>query len=291
MALTDYQYYRNEGNSPEDLNWGNYQYITLEEVINDFLLVYVGDDKIINKVDRNEVVFYAKRALQELHYDALKETRGIEFEVPSTLKWALPIDFVSETKIGFVGPSGKTHPIMPNRNIKIPTALLQDDSDDKMILFDNDGNALTGTSVTEYNYSTKATQVNPSEASPNDPGARFGLDASTANSNGTYVINKKEGYVFFSSDLTHKDVVIEYISDGMYDLADSEIKVHKLAEEYLYNALQARILKSKFGVQEYIVRRVEKQASASLRNTKIRLNSIKAHELTQVLRGRDKWIK
>jgi hypothetical protein len=290
MALTDYQYYRNEGNSPEDLNWGNYQYITMEEVINDFMIVYVGDDKIINKVDRNEVVFYAKRALQELHYDALKEVRGIEFEVPSTLRWALPIDFVSETKIGFVGPTGETFPIMPNKNIKIPTALLQDSSQDKLILFDNEGSALTGTSETEYNYTTKA-QSNPEEAMPQDPGSRFGLDPATANSNGTYVINKKEGSIFFSSDLTHKDVVIEYISDGMYDLADSEIKVHKLAEEYLYNSLQARILKSKFGVQEYIVKRVEKQASASLRNTKIRLNSIKAHELTQVLRGRDKWIK
>lgn len=291
MALTDYQYYRNEGNSPEDLNWGNYQYITMEEVINDFMLVYVGDDKIINKVDRNEVVFYAKRALQELHYDALKEIRGVEFEVPSTLRWALPIDFVSETKIGFVGPSGETYPIMPNRNIRIPTALLQDNSNDKLILFDNNGNALTGTSVTESNFSNDGKQVNQELASPQDPGQRFGLDGTTANSNGSYVIHKKEGFIFFSSDLTHKDVVIEYISDGMYDLADSEIKVHKLAEEYLYNALQARILKSKFGVQEYIVRRVEKQASASLRNTKIRLNSIKAHELTQVLRGRDKWIK
>lgn len=291
MALTDYQYYRNEGNTPEDANWGNYQYITMEEVINDFLLVYVGDDKIINKVDRNEVVFYAKRALQELHYDALKEVRGFEFEVPAGLKFALPIDFVSETKIGLVGPSGEAHPIMPNRHLRIPTAVLQDNSTDKLILFDNNGDALTGTSATEYNYKKSTSQSNYEAASPKDPGQRFGLDGTTANSNGTYVINKKEGYIFFSSDLAHKDVVIEYISDGMHDLGDSEIKVHKLAEEYLYNALQARILKSKFGVQEYIVRRVEKQASASLRNTKIRLNSIKAHELTQVLRGRDKWIK
>ena len=78
---------------------------------------------------------------------------------------------------------------------------------------------------------------------------------------------------------------------GVYGLSDSEIKVHKLAETFMYDYLQSTILKSKFGVQEYVVRRASKQSSASLRNAKIRLNSIKLNELTQILRGRDKWIK
>ena len=81
------------------------------------------------------------------------------------------------------------------------------------------------------------------------------------------------------------------MSDGLYSYADNEIKLHKLAETFMYDYLSATILKSKFGVQEFIVRRAQKQASASLRNAKIRLNSIKLGELTQLLKGRNKWIK
>lgn len=287
--LTHNQYYRNSEQSPEDLNWGSYQYVLLQDLINDFLLVYVGDDKVINKVDRNEVVFHAKRAIQELNYDALREVKGFEFEVPNTLKMALPHDYVTLVKVAYVGANGLSFPIMPNRHLSTPTAYLQDNTAAKNILFDNNGDALTGTPVSETSFKTKA--ENHPAPSTLDTGGRYGIDGSTANSNGTYVIDKNQGFIMFSSDLMKKDVVIEYLSDGMYDLADNEIKIHKLAENYIYDYLQSCILKSKVNVQEYIVRRAQKQASASLRNAKIRLNSIKLHELTQVLRGATKWVK
>jgi hypothetical protein len=117
------------------------------------------------------------------------------------------------------------------------------------------------------------------------------MDTASKNNNGSYVLDKNQGLILFSSDLTGKNILIEYVSDGMYGLADNEIKVHKLAETFMYDYIVSNILKQKFGVQEFIVRRAQKQALASLRNTKIRLNSIKLNELTQILRGRDKWIK
>ena len=38
--LTGYQYYENNGNIPEDANWGSYQYISLEDIVNNFMLIY-----------------------------------------------------------------------------------------------------------------------------------------------------------------------------------------------------------------------------------------------------------
>ena len=38
--ITDYQYYENGGNAPEDANWGSYQYVSLEDIVNNFLLMY-----------------------------------------------------------------------------------------------------------------------------------------------------------------------------------------------------------------------------------------------------------
>lgn len=287
--ITQNTYYHNDGNVPFDVNWGTYQYTLLKDIINNFMLNYVGDDKVINKIDRSEIIFHSKRALQELHYDVLREIVGFEIEVPDTLRIPLPHDFVSASKIAYVGNNGQLYPIVQNINSGTPISYLQDNSPRKNILMDHEDYSITATSITETNSRLKS--ENYPEANAFDIGKRFGLDTSTANSNGTYLINKDQGYVLFSSNLLDRNVVIEYVSDGMYDVSEDEIKIHKLAEDFMYKYLLSCVVKTKFNIQEYIVRRAQKEASASLRNTKIRLKSIKLSELTQVLRGRDKWIK
>ena len=287
--MDQYTYYQNDGISPGDANWGSYQYVLLKDVINNYLLMYVGDDKLINKVDRSEIIFHAKRGLQDLHYDALREIVGFEIEVPETLKVPLPHDFVSESRIAFVGEDGLFYPIPKNNHSGTPISYLQDNTANKNILFDFEDNALTGTSVTEDKLRGKSR--NHVAANEFDIGKRFGLDTATSNSNGSYVINKDQGFIMFSSNLIDKNIVIEYVSDGMYGLSEDEIKVHKLAETFMYDYLNSCVLKSKVGVAEYAVRRAMKQASASLKNARIRMRSINLSELTQILRGRDKWIK
>ena len=44
-------------------------------------------------------------------------------------------------------------------------------------------------------------------------------------------------------------------------------------------------------MQEYIVRRAQKDKSSLLRNAKIRLSNIHPGRLLMNLRGQDKWIK
>jgi hypothetical protein len=73
--INQQQYYTNNGNTPQDANWGSYQYISLEDIVNNFMLMYQGNNEIIGNITRYQVVFYAKRAIQELNYDALKETK------------------------------------------------------------------------------------------------------------------------------------------------------------------------------------------------------------------------
>lgn len=283
------EYYTNNEQIPTSENWGTYQYVLLQDIINNFLLTYVGDDKLINKAERNEVVFHAKRGLQELHYDALREIRGFEAELPDNLKMHLPHDFVSVVKVAYVGEDGLAHPIMENFNTSTPTSYLQDNTAQKNILFDHLDDALTGTPVIETNWSRRGGSVK--DPDPNLLGQRYGMDTAGASSNGGYRLDKNQGLILFSSDLSNKQIIIEYVSDGLYGLADSEIKIHKLAENFMYDYIVSCILKQKIGAADNVVRRAMKQASASLRNTKIRLNSIKLGELTQILRGRDKWIK
>ena len=64
---------------------GNYQFTSLNNIIDNFMMVYVGDGKIINKVSRIDVAFHAQRAIQELSYDTFKSTKSQEIEIPPSL--------------------------------------------------------------------------------------------------------------------------------------------------------------------------------------------------------------
>ena len=53
-------------------DFGDYQFTSLKDIINQFMLVYVGEHKIITKAKRMDVAFHAQRALAELSFDTLK---------------------------------------------------------------------------------------------------------------------------------------------------------------------------------------------------------------------------
>ena len=50
-------------------NYGSYEYISLHDVINNFIVAYIGKDKLIPDAKRTDVMFHAKRGLQEFSYD------------------------------------------------------------------------------------------------------------------------------------------------------------------------------------------------------------------------------
>jgi hypothetical protein len=122
-------------------------------------------------------------------------------------------------------------------------------------------------------------------------GSRFGLNTETANFNPTFKINKAGGVVSFSSDMADQLVVLEYVSDGMEGGEDVNVSLNKLFEDYIYAYIKYAILNSKFGVQEYVVRRAQKDKSSLLKNARIRLGNIHPGRLLMSMRGAQKWLK
>lgn len=286
MAITQQQYYEN------DANWGAGQYEKLENIINNFYAFYVGDDKLINTVKRYDVVFHAKRALQELHYDALKEIRAIEIEVPPQLQIVLPKDFVSLVRLSWVDSKGRFHPIAVNRDTAIGVAYLQNDDETYSYQFDAEGNIELGSTLTRQRALTvEPEQMDSASLVDEMYGGRFGMITDKSNINGTYNLNKALGKIELSTELTDKLVMIEYVTDGLSELDDTQIQVHKFAEQYVFKQIAYAILSTKFGVQEYIVRRFQKEASSALKNAKLRLNAINPFDLVKASKGRNKWIK
>ena len=120
-------------------------------------------------------------------------------------------------------------------------------------------------------------------------GQRYGLNPPTSQKNGWFTINEREGTFAFSSDLANKLIIIEYISDG--NAYDEDMKIPKMAEEALYAHVLYAVLSVSRGIQEYIVKRFQKERGAKLRNAKIRLSNLKSDQMIQVMRGKSKWLK
>ena len=456
LGLNSAQYYQgadgvqNNGVS----NYGNYQFISLEDIINQFIVGYVGEDKIINKVKRTDVAFHAQRALAELSFDTFKCTKSFELEVPATLTIPLPQDYVHYTKLSWIDSAGVKRIIYPTSKTSNPTAY-QQNSDGSLKFEENvwknpatdlyeeygitrsydsfgnpiasethnpadssfksktplpqftkeirvnvtgDSRTMAGNGNTSTNYiaygpgsgvqinfqethsdikvgmsvfgpgipinstvasvgnSTSAnyegtgiTITNPEYAADQlleiptnnaglpanaqqkntqiiivdmntqsdtwskykqkgllehsnynnfvhdtdrfdfNVGQRYGLDPQYAQANGSFYIDDNKGLIHFSSNISGKTIVLDYLSDSLG--TDSEMKVHKFAEQAMYMCIAYAILSTKINVQEYIVQRFRKERFASTRNAKLRLSSLKLEELTQILRARSKHIK
>ena len=304
--ISDYQYYENNGNAPQDANWGSYQYVSLFDIVNNFMLMYSGNHSLVNNEERYKVLFHAKRAIQELNYDAFKEIKVLELNVCDQLRFVLPHDYVNWVRISLY-KDGYLRPLTENIQTLSSNAYLQDN--DCNILFDQDGNILRPQNSTidfdRISGTKKSIYLNAGSQFDGEEGwcvdgcwyfnyaigARFGLNTETANFNPTFNIDKKAGVINFSSDMAGELCILEYISDGMEGGDNSLISVNKLFEKYVYAYIQSELLSSKLGVQEYVVMRARKEKSSLLRNAKIRMSNIHPGRLLMNLRGMDKMIK
>jgi len=442
-----------------DEDYGNYQFISLADLINQFIMAYVGEDKIISRARRTDITFHAMRAMQELSYDTFKSCKAFEYTVPPTLKMPMPQDFVNHVKVSWVDDAGIARPIYPALKTSNP-ASYQQNTDGSFKLetnsyirktaggFDPATNtytiqpsneyeeygitatgrtsskdgvgdiksnkllpkfaketrvAVTGDSRTLLNGNTTthyiaygpgsgmqvnffnsgldiqvgmtvygpgipknttvktvgdstsnnypgmgitmtnpeyeqwlldgSTGINPGRPIdtqitgeelifvdlnkqsdtwaaykthtsrsttqtyddyeddiywPNE-GTRYGIDPQHAQANGSYYIDVMAGYIYFSSNISGKNVILDYISDSLG--TDEEMIVHKLAEEAVYKYIAHAILASRANTPEYLVNRFKKEKFAAKRVAKLRLSNTKIEELSQILRGKSKQIK
>ncbi len=290
-------------------NYGSYSYITLDDVINNFEVAYVGAGKLVSSVKRTDLIFHAKRGLQEFSYDTLKSVKSAELTVPVSLTLALPQDYVNYVRASWIDEVGVKHIIYPTNNLTISPYYTQIQDSKGIPTQDNFGSDIEGTSITQERWHEGNAQDylvdNAGLSGINDfafnwnqngewigyrnYGELYGLDPQYSQMNGWFNLNEREGKMSFSSHLVNRLIVLEYISDGL--AYDTDTKIPKMAEEALYAHILHAVVSTRANQPEYVVQRLKKERSAKLRNTKIRLSNIKTDEITQVMRGKSKWIK
>jgi hypothetical protein len=287
-------------------NYNSYSYIKVEDLVNNFLVAYVGTGKLISSVKKTDVIFHAKRALQEFSYDTLRSIHSQELTIPHNLSVTLPQDYVNYVNVSWVDAVGVKHIIYPTTLTSNPYTKPIQDAEGTPTQ-SNEGANITGTSITEERWA----EQNPATINAiRDEitgrliadglwgiygdglmgyGQRYGMQPELAQVNGWFTINDRDGQMSFSSDLKDKIIILEYISDGLS--YDQQMRVPKMAEEAVYAYLMHAILASRINQPEHVVQRFRREKVAKLRNAKIRLSNIKSSEFIQIMRGKSKWLK
>jgi len=273
-------YYSNED------NFGDYAFVGIEDLVNNFEQNYTGDSTLLGYIPRSKIIYQVKQGIRQFTMDFLNEVRVVELELNDANNIILPPDYLNYVRISWVDQrTGRIRPMSQNRHTPLGTAYLQDNVGD--ILFDNDGEILEGTTAIEaINDNLPA---NPSDY-PNYPYGCFGIYSryqldpifnydTTINSNGTFNINDKR--IHFGADSESRIILLEYISDGL-QVAEDEMRLHKFAEIALYDYCQYNLGKNSIRLPDYEKRNLKKTYDTSSRNARLKLLKINPTEFIQM---------
>jgi len=90
-------------------------FISLNDIINNFIISYTGPGKLIPDLKRTEVIFHARRCLQEFAYETLKSQ--FVTQVPTLpSEYTLPNDFVAIISVVVDGVTFEESAVSPPDN-------------------------------------------------------------------------------------------------------------------------------------------------------------------------------
>lgn len=270
QQYTDFQYH----NNPQV--YGYYQYTSLEELVDNFMLSINDDDYHVN-TPKERILLQFMRGFRTIYTDIANEIKAVQLTLSDDLAVVLPQDFVQLVRLSWVDETGKLHLIAIDRRLNIAKSYLQDQNYN--LLFDSNGNILMG--------SGERPQIDDAEIN------RFEFympqaDLSEVYFNGRYNIDKENGFIYFSSDLAFKNIVLEYISDGLYfgdnNTTIADLKIHKFCEPAINNFVYYELIKNRRNVPAYEKQRARKEYFVELKNARMKLNALRYIDLIQVFK-------
>ena len=234
MAIqTPLEYYEDEN------SWGKYQYITLEEMVNDMLADSLDPDSYLSNTRRSQMVRQLKRGVRKVNNDTQKMFYVAQLTLGPDLYFALPQDYVDWVRVSVIDDQDKMQPLDINNKINTASGYLQNYQYE--LLFNNDGELLTTDMANAYQVPYIRHKVKDID------------DAKMLSKYGEFKVNDERGTIHFSSNLEDKDIVIEYLSDGqdLEKLKEKEIKVHKDLQDAIKWFAISEILSSRRSTNQY----------------------------------------
>jgi|TARA_R110000765_G_scaffold14411_1_gene42272 hypothetical protein len=281
---------------------GYYRRTNLNDIINNFIVAYIGDGKVLTKIPRYEVAFWAQRAVQEFSYDVFHSEKANEIQISSLRQMSLPSDYVNYINISWTDANGVQRTILPSTTTRANKGIAQDEN--YHYLYDQDGAIIYAEESETLQRWHNRENINIVENANNYYygnfdgnnfgyyGQRYGLTPEYQNINGTCIIDLNAGQVYFDGSIPQDTyVTFSYISDGLGENGDFDnVYVPKLAEDAVMSSILYNLSKLRpSGATAAAL--YKKEAYAKMRNAKIRISNMKIAEMTNIFRNKAKWIK
>ncbi len=275
-AITPFQYH-----SDESL-FGSGQYMTLKEIIDAMVLKSMDDDDYLKNTKRSQLIAHAKNGIKSLTADVASDILPFEITVPESLVVVVPQDYVAWVRVSvfvtdIVTGSKRLKELDRNQNISTAIAYLQDN--DAEILFDNDGGILTADANNAYGQPYKKYCFV-------DAGEQFNLDTSKLSEYGEFAIDERGGKMVFSSDLSGKDIVVEYVSNGLQALTynEQEITIHVYLEEALKSYIYYNCISGRRTVPANEKKRAKDELKGKIHKAKLLRMELDLTEVSRIMR-------
>ena len=289
-TIADYQIqihteegYDKEQDEVLDYYTNKYPHVDITQIVNGYMGAAMADPAIFNLTDSNGNPSYLQfddGATSTLSTSSIDTSMAPEDADGNKYLYVLVVSTVNNFTTASDGDGNESTNTIDSVVVSgdMPVNYLQEEEE----------------TTTWANYKSTTPSENNNEDYEDDTywpidGERYGLDPSHAQVNGSFFIDEMRGKIHFSSNISGKNIILDYISDSLG--TDSEMKVHKFAEEAMYKWIMYSILSLRANTPEFIVRRLKKEKFAETRKAKLRLSNVKLEEITQILRGKSKQIK
>jgi len=268
------------------------QYITLRQVLDDFIITLDGDDYASNASDvaiRN----FALRGIRELGFDVSKRIKSLKLSINSANNTvALPDDFVDLIKLGVVDDDGLLYVFGQNKNLNYSRAYSTGNTttdssagplniDDNIILDREDSKSATGGVTTDGSEVTNEfdSYVFRNYVYNNSLGRLYGIGG--GHLQGEYRLNLDQERIEVSTSSGLTEVVIEYIAD---ESRSTNPLVHVYLEEALRAYMYYKLVERKSTVPANEKARARSEYYNERRKANARMSNFTKEEALKVIR-------
>lgn len=265
-------------------------YITLRQVIDDYILTLDGDDYVSTASDvaiRN----FALRGIREFGFDVTSKVRSIKRTVESNNTVTLPDDYVDLIKIGTVDDDGLVYVLGQNKNLnysrKYTTAQNTNDSaagpldiEENIIIDRQDSKTpTTGTTGEVDVVDGFDSYIFRNYIYENSLGRLYGFGGGQME--GDYRINLDQNRIELEVNSAVTEVVLEYVAD---EARSTNPVIHVYAEEALRSYIYYKLCERKSNVPANEKARARAEYYNERRKAKARLSNFTKEEAFRTIR-------
>jgi|21_taG_2_1085346.scaffolds.fasta_scaffold01376_4 hypothetical protein len=286
-----------------DVSSRGMNYITLRQIINDYIVTMDGDDYASNASDA-AIRNIALRGIREFGFDVTSRIKSIKRSVQSNNTITLPDDYIDIVKLGIVDSDGTIRVFNQNKNINYSQRIDQDTSGDlvndpqttigdTILTSDSDQGPLNleNNSILNRDDDKGATQSSTADSGDLDYyifenylfqgglGRLYG--AGGAYAPGEYRINLDQNRIELDTGSSTTEVVLEYVSD---EARSTNPVIHVYAEEALRCYLYYKLCERKSTIPANEKARARAEYYNERRKAKARLSNFSKEEIFKTIR-------